>query len=86
MKENKMKVVTFDLDGMILHGQRFSERYAAEFDINIEDMIPFFGEPFDKCITGQADLKEELIKGGWLEKWKWQGSVEKLLAYWAWAE
>lgn len=59
------KAVIFDSDGMLSHGPRFSEHYAREHGILIEEMTPFFTGPFKKCLVGQADLKEELAKG-WL--------------------
>jgi FMN phosphatase YigB (HAD superfamily) len=77
-----MKAVIFDVDGMVLHGERFSDSYAREFGIPAEDMAPFFTEPFDICIQGKGDLKEELVAGDWLLKWKWNGTVEGLLDYW----
>src|SRR5580693_3858173 len=77
-----MKAAMFDVDGMVLHGQRFSDRYAEEFGISPEEMAPFFKGSFDKCIQGQSDLKQELINGGWLQKWHWSGTVEELLDYW----
>lgn len=76
------KAVIYDADGMVLHGTRFSDSYAEEFGIPIESMAPFFAGPFQKCILGQADLKEELTNGDWLQKWHWQGTVEELLDYW----
>ncbi len=62
---SKPKVILYDFDGMIVHGTRFSDRYAKEFNIPIETMTPFFTGPFEQCIVGKADLKEELSK--WFE-------------------
>ncbi len=76
------KAVVYDADGMVLRGTRFSNRYAQEFGIPHEEMAPFFKGPFEECILGHADLKEALVQGGWLKKWKWRGSVDELLAYW----
>lgn len=77
----KFKAVVFDSDGMLTHGPRFSTQYAAEHGISIDEMLPFFQGPFNKCLIGEADLKVELAKG-WLEKWKWPGTVDELLRYW----
>ncbi len=75
------KVVIFDSDGMLIHGPRFSEKYASEYNVSIDTMTPFFRNSFEKCLVGNADLKEELQKG-WLKKWQWNGSVNELLDYW----
>lgn len=66
---------------MLSHGRRFSETYAKEYGISIDEMTPFFVGPFQDCLVGKADLKEELGKG-WMEKWNWHGSVDELLEYW----
>lgn len=76
-----IKVVAFDVDGMLLTGQRFSDRYSAEFGIPVEEMAPFFEGPYQPCVIGKANLKTELQKG-WLERWKWHGTVDELLGYW----
>lgn len=75
------KAVAYDMDGMILHGKRFSTRYAEEFGISEEDMSPFFEEAFQKAVVGKIDIKEEL-SNGWLQKWNWKGSADELLKYW----
>ncbi|KND50429.1 MAG: hypothetical protein AB202_02125 [Parcubacteria bacterium C7867-007] len=64
-----IKAVIFDSDGMLSHGPRFSDTYAREQNIPIEEMIPFFTGPFKDCLIGKADLKDELEKGDWLQKW-----------------
>lgn len=76
-----IKAVTYDMDGMILRGKRFSDMYIEKFGISKEQMSPFFDGPFRECLVGKADLKEELQKG-WLERWGWKGSVDDLLDYW----
>lgn len=76
-----IKAVIFDSDGMLSHGPRFSEQYAADHKVSIDVLTPFFIGPFKDCLIGRADLKEELQKG-WLEKWGWTGSVDELLEYW----
>lgn len=76
-----IKAVIFDSDGMLSHGRRFSDTYAKEHEISLDEMTPFFAGPFQDCLVGKADLKEELGKG-WMEKWNWRGSVDELLEYW----
>lgn len=76
-----IKAVIFDSDGMLTHGPRFSEKYAADHGIDVGLMAPFFDGPFKQCLVGHADLREELQKG-WLEKWNWTSGVDALLSYW----
>ena len=77
-----IKAIIYDMDGMVLHGTRFSDRYAKEFGTPIERTVPFFTGVFEECVRGRADLKEALRSGGWLEKWQWKGTVDELLTYW----
>lgn len=76
-----IRAVIFDSDGMLVHGPRFSEKYVADHDVAITLLTPFFAGPFQQCIIGKADLRDELQKG-WLEKWSWKGSADDLLNYW----
>lgn len=76
-----IKAVIYDSDGMLTHGERFSDTYSKKYNLPIEIMTPFFTGPFKDCLIGKADLKEEL-ENGWLEKWNWSESVDNLLAYW----
>lgn len=77
-----IKAVLFDVDGLVISGEEgyFSERYAREHDIPVEDVSEFFTGEFRKCTFGKADLKEEMVP--YLEKWGWEGSVDDFLAYW----
>lgn len=77
-----IKAVIFDSDGMLSHGPRFSDTYANDTGIPVADMVPFFTGPFAECLIGKADLKEELVNGGWLQKWNWEGTVDAFLKYW----
>ena len=78
--KNKTKAIIFDLDGMIVHGERFSKRLATTFDISTDVTNHFFKEPFQLCLIGKADLKEELTKC--IPAWNWQRSVDDLLDVW----
>ncbi|MBI2004651.1 HAD hydrolase-like protein [Patescibacteria group bacterium] len=76
----KPKVIIYDNDGMIIHGGRFSDQYSKEFGVDLTTMMPFFDGPFKKCLTGKADLREELAQV--VEIWKWKGTVDELMQYW----
>jgi HAD superfamily hydrolase (TIGR01509 family) len=76
-----VKAIVFDLDGMVyLTTEMFSTRYAREFNLDPEIMVPFFKNQLAACQKGEMDLKEELDKV--LETWKWTGTVDELLDYW----
>lgn len=75
-----IKVVLFDVDGVVVTGPMFSDRYIAEFGIALEDMTPFFENEFQECLVGKPDLKTELRK--YVKKWRWEKSVDELVGYW----
>ena len=76
-----IKAAVFDADGVLIkQGERFSSIYAKRVGISTESMTPFFEGPFKKCLTEEADLKEELKP--FLKGWKWKGSAEEFLDYW----
>jgi HAD superfamily hydrolase (TIGR01509 family) len=75
-----IKAIIFDADGMIVHEERFSERYSEKFGVPIGELLAFFEKDFLDCELGKKDLKEALAP--YLPKWKWQGSVEELLEFW----
>ncbi|MDE2022128.1 MAG: HAD-IA family hydrolase [Patescibacteria group bacterium] len=74
------KVVIFDADGMIVHGDRFSKRLEQQFGISTEVTGPFFKNEFQLCLIGKADLREELARR--IEGWGWKKSVDDLLDFW----
>lgn len=76
-----MKVLLLDADGVVLHkGEYFSERFAREHNVLIDDVVEFFKGPFVECQKGTADLKKELVP--YLEKWNWNKGVDAFLQYW----
>ena len=75
------KAIIFDADGMIIHGERFSKRLEEEFGITRETTSPFMDSgKFQLCLTGKADLKDELANV--IKDWGWKGTVDDLLEYW----
>lgn len=76
----KPKAIIYDNDGMVTHGGRFSDTYSRAYGVDSAVMTPFFEGPFKQCLTGKADLKEELTKV--LDTWNWKGTVDELMQYW----
>ena len=70
----------FDADGVVIQSQMFSQKYAHEFDVDISELDRFFSTDFQECLVGRSDLKIAIEP--WLEKWRWQKSVDEFLEYW----
>lgn len=75
-----IKVVVFDADGVVNHAERFSEQIMRKYGIPNEKMLPFFTGIFQKCLIGEADLKEEIVK--YLPEWGIEQSVDEYLGEW----
>lgn len=75
-----LKAVVFDVDGVILKYNLFSDRYCERFNLPIETLSPFFQNEFQKSVTGEVDIKELLKKH--VDGWKWNRSIDQLMEYW----
>ncbi|MFA6005643.1 MAG: HAD-IA family hydrolase [Patescibacteria group bacterium] len=75
-----IKVILFDVDGVIVHTERFSIHFSREYNIPLDIVLQFFTGELKDCVAGKADLKVELKK--YLGKWNWNGTVEDFLHYW----
>lgn len=76
----KPSVVVFDIDGMLNHGRRFSDRLSEEFDVPMELIDPFFKHRFNDCLIGNSYLEKELAP--FLDIWGWKGDARNLIQYW----
>lgn len=77
-----IEAMIFDADGMVLQNKTdiFSNRLHQEYQVPLEKILPFFKNEFQKCLVGEADLKQELQK--YIPLWNWEGSVDALLQFW----
>ncbi|MFT3890701.1 MAG: HAD-IA family hydrolase [Anaerolineales bacterium] len=76
-----IKAICFDADGVVVNPQKqFSKHLQEAHGISPEMTHGFFGEVFNDCLTGKADLKDVLSP--FLETWKWKGSTEDFIATW----
>jgi putative hydrolase of the HAD superfamily len=75
-----IKAIIFDADGVLIHSERFSDRFVKNYGVPAELVADFFKREFDDCLIGKADLKEKLAE--YAPRWGWQGSVEELLKFW----
>jgi putative hydrolase of the HAD superfamily len=70
----------FDVDGVLATGDPWHKDLSDSYDITPQMLSPFFSGPFQRCLLGQADLKEELAH--YLPRWNWPHSVEAFVDYW----
>jgi putative hydrolase of the HAD superfamily len=75
-----IKALLFDVDGVLVNGERFSVHLERNYGIDQNKTIAFFKGEFKECILGKKDLKKILPK--YLKSWGWKKSVEDFLNYW----
>lgn len=75
-----IKVIIFDVDGVLINGKRFVDTLYKECGISPKMTKAFFSGPFQDCLLGNADLKKELPK--YLKQWGWEKGVEEFMNYW----
>lgn len=78
--KNKIKIILFDADGVIITGKPFSKYLETRYNIPKIELDTFFFGIFKKCLLGQRDLKEELPP--YLRRWRISLSVEEFLYAW----
>ncbi len=79
-----VKIIIFDIDGVLINGKRFSDILEHDYKISKEKTLPFFTGAFQQCLTGNADLREEIAP--FLKEWGWEKTVDDFLWYWFTAE
>jgi HAD superfamily hydrolase (TIGR01509 family) len=79
-----IKCILFDADGVVINSEMFGNKYQKDYNISNNEMLPFFINEFQDCLTGKKDLIQEIKP--WLEKWNWNKSPEEFLSYWFKAE
>lgn len=74
--------ILLDVDGVVVRPRHkyFSDKFAEDYDIPIEEILPFFKRDYKKASVGEVDIKDMLPPH--LEKWGWEGSVDDFLMYW----
>ena len=76
-----MKAFLLDADGVVLKkGEFFSEKFAREYGVPLEEVTVFFKEEYGDCQTGTKDLK--VVLPAYLKRWNWTAGVEAFLEYW----
>lgn len=73
-----MKVVLFDLDGVIVFRKElFGDALTRDYQIPSQVLYEFFISKYELCKTGKADLRQELMDK--LSDWGIGADVDKLL-------
>jgi putative hydrolase of the HAD superfamily len=75
-----IKAILLDVDGVLVLGEPWSTKLAGTYGITQHMLAPFFSGPFQACLIGEADLKDELRP--YLAQWGWQQSPTAFLDYW----
>ncbi|HET8910463.1 MAG TPA: HAD-IA family hydrolase [Ktedonobacteraceae bacterium] len=75
-----VKAMLLDVDGVLAIARPFSHTMEKQYGITREMTSPFFQGIFLECITGRADLKQEIAS--YLQEWGWPGTVDKFIEAW----
>lgn len=75
-----LKTMLFDVDGVLLIGERWDKDLAVTYGVTPDALTPFFRGPFQQCLVGKADLKAELAL--YLPGCGWQQSVDDFIDFW----
>ena len=75
-----IRALILDADGVLIHGERFSKQLTLEYGISLEAIEPFFEGPFQKCLFGEGDLREEIVP--YLSQWGWTQGADAFLDFW----
>lgn len=75
-----IKVILFDVDGVLVNGEMFSLELERKYGITYESTQPFFKGVFQECLIGAKDLKREIEP--YLKQWGWPKSVQTFLDEW----
>lgn len=76
------KEILLDADGVVIRprDQYFSQKFSREYNIPLEEVLPFFKGDYKKAAVGEVDIKDVLPP--YLEKWGYGGTIDQFLQYW----
>lgn len=76
----KFKALVLDCDGVLCKAWGFRDYLQSAYDIGPEKTYSFFAGPFQECMVGEADTKEELPV--YLTEMGWKGTLEEFMKIW----
>jgi len=76
----RVKLIVPDIDGMLLHSEKFSEAFPKKFGVSAEAVGEMFAEDFNDCKLGKKDLREVLESR--LSGWSTDLSADDVLKFW----
>lgn len=85
-KNTNQKVIIFDVDGvLIIPPKLFSDVYCEKYDVDLDNLLPFYSsKEFKDCSINKLDLKEAIKIHN--DKWLWNGDPADLIREWLEAE
>ena len=85
MESNKSSVLVLDMDGVVIQSEEvFSVRFSKKYHIQLDEVVYFFKNEFQRCLVGKSDLKVEIKK--YFKKWNYTGTVDEILEFWFFGE
>lgn len=75
-----IKAIIFDADGMVVKGEKFSQKFSKDFNIPIEKISEFFEKEFPACRIGKNDLSVAIEP--YLKEWEFSGTVKDVFNFW----
>jgi len=75
-----VKAVIFDINGVVIDSTMFSAELEKDYGISRKLLTPFFHGIFQRCLIGEADLKQEIVP--YYQQWGWKGTLNELFDYW----
>ncbi len=77
-----IKVVVFDLDGMVLKRREyFSDKLKRKLAISEEEVMPFFKREFKDCQKGRLELKK-VLENKYFPIWDWRKGFNEFINWW----
>ena len=70
----------FDADGVAIEPWGFAHALNDNYGISLDDTKGFFAGPFQRCLTGHADLSDSLAP--FLDAWRWPGTTQEFIDFW----
>jgi putative hydrolase of the HAD superfamily len=80
----RIKVLVFDVDGVLVEPWGFAKFLQREHPQIAVQTVEFFRGVFSDCLIGKADMREELPS--FLARWGWPHSLDEFLRLWFEAE
>jgi putative hydrolase of the HAD superfamily len=75
-----INAVVLDVDGVLVEPMVFASILEREYGLSREKTAAFFHGPFERCLLGQGNLRNELHE--YLLEWKWPHTLDEFIRVW----